>query len=179
VELLAIGLAGAALLAALIGWARSSGLSRRIEELELASRRSAKNAHEGFEQALMTQRELLAQIAEGQSPTREMILEGRLWRDVDGPAARALVEQGARVLDVRTPGETGHGVIPGAVLIPIDALEARLRELPRDERPWLVYCAAGSRSAADCEFLASQGFARLHNLAAGVGAWAGTLTRPS
>lgn len=179
---MAIGALISALLALLFAWlamSRASGLARRVEELELSSRRSAKNAFEELERALTTQRELLAQVAEGRAPTRDMILEGRLWRDVDGPAARALVEAGARVLDVRSPNETVHGTIPGALLIPIDALEARVRELPRDGRPWLVYCAAGSRSAAACEFLAGAGYFGLHNLGAGLGAWTGALSRPA
>jgi len=178
VEIGALILAVLALLLALVAVARAGGLARRLEELELASRRSLENALEEVERTLSTQRELLAQVAEGRAPSREMILEGRLWRDVDGPAARALVEAGARVLDVRTPGETASGTIPGAVLIPIDALEARAGELPKDQRPWLVYCSAGSRSAAACEFLASRGHAGLHNLSAGLGAWAGPLARP-
>lgn len=178
-EIDALILAGLALLLACVAMAKAGGLGRRIEELELAARRSAKNTLAEVEQALSIQRELLAQVAEGRTPTREMILQGRLWRDVDGPTARALVEAGARVLDVRSPNETATGIIPGALLIPIDALESRAGELPKDHRPWLVYCAAGSRSAAACEFLAGRGHAGLHNLGAGVGAWTGPLARPS
>ena len=41
------------------------------------------------------------------------------------------------MLDVRTSAETAGGVIPGAILIPVDELEARVRELPKDGRATL------------------------------------------
>ncbi len=176
-EIAALIAAALALACAFVAMSRAASFAKRIEEVELESRRRAKNAAEELESALSTQRELLAQIAGGAKLTREMILEGRLWRDIDGVEAKALVTSGARVLDVRSPAETAHGIIPGALIIPIDALEARVRELPKDERAWVVYCAAGGRSAAACEFLSQAGFSGLHNLNGGIGAWSGTLAQ--
>ena len=167
------------LLCALLALSKASSFVRRIEEVELAARRDAKNLAGELESALTTQRELLALVASGAAPSREMILEGRLWCDVDGAKASELVAAGARVLDVRSPSETSSGIIPGALIIPIDALESRVRELPKDQRAWLVYCAAGARSAAACEFLSHAGFSALHNLNGGIGAWKGSLTRPT
>lgn len=177
-DTLALGIAAVALFVALLAWRRAASFAGRIEEAELAARRRVENLGEGLEQALAAQRELLARVAGGERLTREMILEGRLWRDVDGREARELVAGGARVLDVRTPGECASGIVPGAQLIPIESLEARVGELARDGRPWVVYCAAGGRSAAACEFLSAAGHSGLHNLAGGIGAWGGELVRP-
>jgi len=178
-EIATLILAVLGLLCALAALAKAAAFSGRIEEVELAAKRRAENLSEELESALSTQRELLVQVASGAKLSREMILEGRLWSDVDGARARELVAAGARVLDVRTPGETAAGVIPGAILVPIDALESRVGEIPKDQRPLLIYCAAGGRSAAACEFLSHAGYSGLHNLNGGIGAWSGTLARPS
>jgi rhodanese-related sulfurtransferase len=75
------------------------------------------------------------------------------------------------LLDVRTPQEYQEARIAGAHLIPIDQLMQRVRELPQD-RPILVYCAVGSRSAQVFSFLARRGYAEVYNLDGGIYAWA-------
>ena len=128
---------------------------------------------------LVLLRRQLAAVARVDQLTEEMILDGRLWRDVDPKAAQKLLaDEAPRVLDVRTPQETVGGVLPGAQLIPIDQLEGRLDELPRDGKTTLVCCAGGGRSAAACEFLSEQGFSNLLNLAGGIGSWAGPTEKP-
>jgi len=57
------------------------------------------------------------------------------------------IAAGACVVDVRTPAEYQGGAYPGAVNIPLQVLPARLGEIPRD-RPVVIYCASGARSAA-------------------------------
>jgi rhodanese-related sulfurtransferase len=47
----------------------------------------------------------------------------------------------------------------------------RLGELPMD-RPILVYCAVGSRSAQVFNFLARRGYPEVYNLDGGIYAWA-------
>ena len=74
--------------------------------------------------------------------------------------------------------ETAGGIIPGAQLIPIEELEERAREVRRSEKPLLIYCAGGGRSAAACEFLSGQGQLGLQNLSGGIGSWGGAVTRP-
>ncbi len=75
------------------------------------------------------------------------------------------------LLDVRTPGEYQQTRLQGARLIPIDQLVARIGELPKD-RPILVYCAVGSRSAQVVNYLARRGFSELYNLYGGIYSWA-------
>jgi len=125
-------------------------------------------------------RALLARLAAGESLDAEAVAEGRSWSDVDVPRALELLEGGARVLDVRTPGETASGVIPGALRIPVNELPERVSELEAARRqPLLVVCAAGVRSAAACEYLADQGFPVLYNLQTGMMGWSGPVERPS
>ena len=75
------------------------------------------------------------------------------------------------LLDVRTAGEYQQARLEGARLIPIDQLARRIAELPKD-RPILVYCAVGSRSAQVVNYLARQGYPEIYNLSGGIYAWA-------
>lgn len=76
---------------------------------------------------------------------------------VSGARAHELVDQGAALLDVRTPGEFASGHPDPAVNIPVNEVERRLAELDRD-RPVVVYCQSGRRSAAAAEVLAAAGY---------------------
>lgn len=87
-------------------------------------------------------------------------------------AARMLDEGKTFVLDVRTPEEYDRGHLAGSILIPIDRLNSRLKELPADKsRPVLVYCAVGGRSAKAARFLYKKGFKNVYDLEGGIEAW--------
>lgn len=178
-ELIALVVAAAALVLALLALARTGRATKSSgDDAAREARRIAGNVEAGLRAELDITRRLLVQLARGTSLTPEAILEGQLWRDVDGAAARALVDGGGVVIvDVRTPAETRAGVLPGARLIPMDELDERKGEIPRDGQV-LVYCAMGGRSAAACDALAREGWDGLMNLTGGVGAWPGPLARP-
>jgi rhodanese-related sulfurtransferase/glyoxylase-like metal-dependent hydrolase (beta-lactamase superfamily II) len=74
------------------------------------------------------------------------------------------------VLDVRTSREYATGHIPESLNIPLNHLEERLPELPRD-RAIAIHCAGGYRSSAAASMLAHSGFTRLTELAGGLTAW--------
>ena len=76
---------------------------------------------------------------------------------------------GAAVLDVRQPEEYREVHVPGAVLIPLATLPDRLDEIP-SERPVLVICRSGGRSARAVEWLLAQGVDAV-NVAGGTAAW--------
>ncbi|MEM7305669.1 MAG: rhodanese-like domain-containing protein [Planctomycetota bacterium] len=178
--LVALVLSALAFVLALSARARAGGFEQRIEDAERDAKRRTENAVEALEREAETNRRLIAELAAGRSLTADMIAEGRLWRDVDGAEVQRLVDGGgARVLDVRTAQEVAGGKLPGALHIPIEELEERRSELPRDATPLVIYCAAGGRSAAACEFLSSEGWPALLNLEGGIGAWPGPLERPS
>ena len=90
-----------------------------------------------------------------------------------GPAEfEQLVNEGVRVIDVRTPGEFGSARIPGAQNVPMNMLEAESAGWDRSQ-PVAVYCATGSRSVSAVEYLAAQGFTTIYHLSAGIVAWTG------
>ncbi len=72
------------------------------------------------------------------------------------------IKAGATVVDVRTPGEYQTGAYPGAVNIPVQELDRRMGELRKD-RPIVVYCASGMRSASAERLLRARGFTDVVN----------------
>lgn len=80
------------------------------------------------------------------------------------------VQAGALLVDVRESGEYEEVRAEGARLLPLGELETRLGELPRD-RELVMICRSGARSARAAEYLLSQGYERVVNLAGGTLAW--------
>jgi hydroxyacylglutathione hydrolase len=74
------------------------------------------------------------------------------------------------LLDVREAHEFASVRAPGAALVPTSQFMARVAALPTD-RPILVICAAGSRSAAVTGYLIRTGRADVANVAGGMTAW--------
>lgn len=73
------------------------------------------------------------------------------------------------LLDVRNPDEYCEGHIPGARLIPLGELPARLQELAQ-EREILCVCRSGNRSASAVRQLIASGYSAV-NLGGGMLAW--------
>ena len=94
-------------------------------------------------------------------------------RNLTPKEASSLIDQrkDLYLLDVRTLGEYQQVRINGAQLIPIGQLVKRLAEVPKN-RPVLVYCAVGSRSAQVVNYLARKGYPELYNLYGGIYSWA-------
>ena len=84
-----------------------------------------------------------------------MVLAAR--NRISSADAHEKVAKGALLLDVRSPGEFAGGALPGAKNIPVQSLGSRLSELPKD-RPIVVYCASGMRSASARSLLVKNGF---------------------
>ena len=74
------------------------------------------------------------------------------------------------ILDVRTQTEFCGGVIEHAKNIPLDELESRAGELPKDKKI-IVYCVSGNRSMMACAILGRLGFTDCINIAGGLIAW--------
>ncbi|HLY55949.1 MAG TPA: rhodanese-like domain-containing protein [Stellaceae bacterium] len=75
------------------------------------------------------------------------------------------------LVDVREPWEVELCRIEGALSIPLQTLPARLSELPTD-RPVVVFCHHGGRSAQAVAWLRRQGLGRAINLDGGIDSWA-------
>lgn len=178
-EIGAILVAVGAFLVGFVALRAAGNAQRAADEAKDDARRRGEASREEVEARLADVRKLLALVASGAKLEKDQILEGRLWREIGAAEAQQLVAAGAvRTLDVRNPNETAHGIIPGAQVIPVDALEERMREVAKTGKPLLVYCAGGSRSAAACEFLSSKGYDELINLGGGFQSWSGPRAKP-
>ncbi len=80
--------------------------------------------------------------------------------------AKDLVKKGAKLVDVRSPGEFAGGHIEGAVNVPVGDLERRLGELGPKDGVYVVYCASGMRSARAKGILQASGRTNVHDLGA-------------
>jgi molybdopterin/thiamine biosynthesis adenylyltransferase/rhodanese-related sulfurtransferase len=89
---------------------------------------------------------------------------------VDPEEASRLLAQGAQLIDVREPWEWAMVRIPGAVLIPMGEVLQRTSEIDPN-RPVVVQCATGARSAKVTALLRQAGYARAYNLAGGIVEW--------
>lgn len=85
---------------------------------------------------------------------------------IDAKEAKRMLDSNKNIilLDVRTVEENREKRIPGSVLIPVQELPNRLGELPKDpNRPILVYCRSGNRSAQAALILKQAGFPAVYD----------------
>lgn len=177
-ETITLVLAGLALVVALAAYVRAGRGADSSDDASREVRRVTGVLERELRAELEVTRRLLAEMARGVQLSPEAIMDGQLWRDIDGVTAVALVSAGGvTIVDVRTPTETMSGVLPSAKLIPMDELDQRRHEIPKDGQV-LVYCAMGGRSAAACDALAREGWSGLMNLTGGIGAWKRSIVKP-
>ncbi|MCF6351559.1 MAG: rhodanese-like domain-containing protein [Cyclobacteriaceae bacterium] len=70
---------------------------------------------------------------------------------------KALMERGAIIIDVRTPGEFNAGHVVGSKNIPLDAIAASITDLKGKNVPIITCCASGMRSGVATNQLKSVG----------------------
>jgi rhodanese-related sulfurtransferase len=87
-------------------------------------------------------------------------------------ATHLINREEALVIDVRDPGEYKAGHILGARNLPVARIaEDAASVAKRKDRPLIIYCDGGNRSAKALGALKQQGFSRVVNLSGGIGAW--------
>ena len=84
--------------------------------------------------------------------------------------AAMLSAREAQLVDVRDESEHAAGHVSGALHIPIAQLSERAGEIARD-RPVVLYCRGGDRSAVAAEALRASGF-EAYSMSGGLLAWA-------
>lgn len=105
-------------------------------------------------------------------------------REISPDEVRALLDRsdrgGVEILDVREADEFEVGHIPGARLYPRGFIEVKadLEHPKRDawlsaarERPLVLYCGGGHRSALAARALQQMGFANVRSMAEGWTGW--------
>ena len=75
------------------------------------------------------------------------------------------------LLDVREGWERDISVIRDSFAVPMSEVPERIDELPKD-KPIVVICRVGGRSAQVTNWLRAQGFENAINLSGGMNSWA-------
>jgi len=88
--------------------------------------------------------------------------------------ARADHEAGRAILiDIREPQEHATGIAPGARLLPMRQLGARLGEIPVDpKKPVYLICNTQNRSSATLRALRERGYPHVRYVSGGMSEWA-------
>ena len=94
------------------------------------------------------------------------------FKRISAADAKAMIDKGHRVIDVRTPAEYGGGHIPEAEHVPLDSILARPKDVIKGGTSDIIFvCQVGQRSALAAEMAAAVGFTNLYNLEGGTDAW--------
>lgn len=88
-------------------------------------------------------------------------------------AVNLINREDALILDIREHNEyNNEGHIVNAKHIPLSSLAQHINTLNKDkQRPIVVTCRSGSRSASACATLQKCGFEKLYNMKGGIIAW--------
>ena len=113
-------------------------------------------------------------LAENNTQNNLTTTENIYSTDVSVAEAVDLIKnKNAVIIDVRTPEEFAESHLPEANNFPVDTLSQNIetiKKLQRD-KPLLVYCRSGKRSARAAEKLKNLGVNSLYNLKGGIKAW--------
>ena len=97
---------------------------------------------------------------------------------LDDSSLRSLLskDKAVVVLDVRTAEEFAAGHLPGAKLLPFDAIDAASAQkvIPTKGTTVVVYCHSGRRSGIAAQTLLSLGYSKVWDLGA-IAGWKGSL----
>ncbi len=76
---------------------------------------------------------------------------------------RTLIAQGGELIDVRSHFEFTSGAVSGARNIPLEQIHYHADDFDK-EKPLLLYCRSGQRSAYAKQILEVLGFSNVHNI---------------
>lgn len=94
-------------------------------------------------------------------------------KEIEAPKLAKMLGENAdiQVVDIRQPAEVASGTVPGAEVMPMHTIPLRIEDIKQD-KPVVLVCRSGARSAQACMFLAQNGFENILNLRGGIMGWA-------
>lgn len=75
---------------------------------------------------------------------------------------KTAINEGAYLVDVRTPAEFAAGSVPGAVNIPLDQVQQKIATF-KNKKSVVVFCRSGSRSGQAKSILEQNGISNVQN----------------
>ncbi|MEP7239084.1 MAG: rhodanese-like domain-containing protein [Ferruginibacter sp.] len=91
-----------------------------------------------------------------------MNLFQRLFSSAPAIDLKVIINEGAFLVDVRTPGEFGSGHVKGSVNIPLDSIPNQLAKF-KNKKNIIVFCRSGARSGQAKNILQQNGFTNVIN----------------
>jgi len=101
---------------------------------------------------------------------QQMEVASGLPAEISVTEAYEMYQAGAFLLDVRDQEEWDEFHIPGTTLIPLEELESRLDEVPRDQ-DIVVVCRSGNQSCDGRDILQAAGLERVTSMDGGLSDW--------
>ena len=99
----------------------------------------------------------------------------RKWLGISNEAGtdyKTLVQNGAQIIDVRTPAEFSSGHIPNSINIPLTLLTKKIARVAKGQHI-ILCCASGIRSASARSALLTLGYLHVHD----GGSWSSLMKR--
>ena len=75
---------------------------------------------------------------------------------------KSIIDEGAFLVDVRTPAEFAEAHVPGSVNIPLDKIASELPKF-KNRKNIIVFCRSGARSGQAKTILEQSGFTNVIN----------------
>lgn len=94
------------------------------------------------------------------------------FKNISPADIEALMKKGMRLIDVREPEEYQGGHISGAELVPLNTVPNVAGSWDK-QKPLMVICLTGGRSAMAANYLVKQGFSQVYNVNGGMMAYRG------
>jgi phage shock protein E len=91
-----------------------------------------------------------------------MNLFQKLFSSAPAVDLKSVIEDGAFLVDVRTPGEFMEGHVKGSVNIPLNSISNQLGKF-KDKKRIVVFCRSGARSSQAKVILQQNGFDNVIN----------------
>jgi phage shock protein E len=75
----------------------------------------------------------------------------------DSDEIAKLIEDGAEIIDVRTPSEFKSGHMEGSINIPLDTIDRQIKKIRAANSPIITCCRSGQRSGIAEKLLKNRG----------------------
>ena len=85
------------------------------------------------------------------------ILDMLFGSSVDQSKVKEMLDNGAVIIDVRTPGEFQGGHVSGSKNIPLNEIAQKAKKIQSLKKPVVLCCASGNRSGQATEYLQKAG----------------------
>lgn len=86
----------------------------------------------------------------------------KLFGASERPDLKALIDEGAFLVDVRSPQEYAQSKVKGSVNIPLDNISKQIAKF-KDKKHIIVFCRSGNRSSQAKAILQRNGFTNVVN----------------